>query len=262
MIKLIATDMDGTLLSDKKELNIEIMDIIMKLKEKGITFIVASGRQYLGLSRMFEKVKDDIYFVAENGAFCVHKEKELFSSIMNRQLVKEVLDEIAQCEVEQVTLCSKYCAYTTDPIVVETLRNREHKYEIKLVDSLYHVDDEILKVSVMEVDRDCKVSFNRLRPAFKGRAEVTVSGFVYYDVVNKDVNKGNTIAKIQEQLGISIEETVAFGDNYNDLEMFERAGVSYAMENADDEIKQKADKVLGNNNDDVVIEEIKRLFHL
>ena len=86
MIKLIASDLDGTLLQNNaQELNPEMFDIIWKLKEKGIHFIAASGRQYASMRRLFEPVKDEISYITENGSLCIHKGETLKRDVMERE---------------------------------------------------------------------------------------------------------------------------------------------------------------------------------
>ena len=77
MIKLIATDMDGTLLNSKNEIQDGFYEVFNKLEEKGIIFAAASGRQYYNLLKRFEGIEDKMMFIAENGTFVVYKGIEL-----------------------------------------------------------------------------------------------------------------------------------------------------------------------------------------
>ena len=94
MIKLIASDMDGTLLNSRGELDNEIYDIINRLKELGIIFTAASGRQLESLKKRFLPVDNDIIYLAENGTYVVYKGEEIYSNVMNRNIVEELVDKI------------------------------------------------------------------------------------------------------------------------------------------------------------------------
>ena len=82
MIKLIVSDMDGTLLDENHIINDEFWTLFAKLSEKGIIFVAASGRQYHNLANIFQRIKEDIYIVAENGTYVVHQEQELLMLIL------------------------------------------------------------------------------------------------------------------------------------------------------------------------------------
>lgn len=261
MIKMIASDMDGTLLNDESRLSNEIIELIKELKKRNIVFVAASGRQYIGMTRFFEKVKDDIYFVAENGSFAVHKEKEIYSSVMDLKLIHEVIQEAEKTDQSEILLCGKYYTYTDNPQTKERLQMDTHKYAAKLVKSLYDVEDEIVKVSIMEKNPGKKESYKILYPLFKDKAEIVVSGMLWYDIVNQNVNKGNTIQMIQKSLGITKSETMAFGDNYNDIDMLKAACYSFVMGNAEDGVKKYGKYVIGTNNEGAVAKEIKSVLY-
>ena len=97
MIKLIITDMDGTLLNNHDEIDPEFWDIEKKLSEKGVIFSVASGRPYYNLIKKFEKIKDNLLFICENGSLAIYKGKELFSNpinIENIKMINEICNKI------------------------------------------------------------------------------------------------------------------------------------------------------------------------
>ncbi len=261
MIKLIVSDMDGTLLNDEKVVDREIFEVIPQLKEKNIHFMAASGRQYPSLLTLFQEHKKDVVLIAENGAFVVHDNKELYSSVMEKDLVHYCLEEIGKIEQTEAILCAKYISYTTDPETYRIMSSPKFHYKIKLVDSLYDVKEDIIKVSFVDMAKTgAEVnSFARLLPLVKERAEIAVSGFNCVDIVNKGVSKGTAIEAIQKEWGISTEETMAFGDNYNDVEMLWRAKYSFAMENAEAGVKKHARFIAGSNNEGGVVKEIRKL---
>jgi len=94
MIKLIATDMDGTLLKDNKEIDKEIYKLLPKMKKEGIHFVAASGRQRPSLEKSFEGYLKDVTILAENGAYVVHNGEEIYASVMTRELIDFITTEL------------------------------------------------------------------------------------------------------------------------------------------------------------------------
>lgn len=258
MIKLIASDMDGTLLNDRKELNFEIFDIINDLNKKGIIFAAASGRQLCSLNRFFEPVSDNIIFIAENGTFVSYKGEELYSSTMKKTLVTDILNKCDSIDPEMIILCGKYCAYTDSKDIFKMMSADSFKYNIKMVDSLFDVNDEILKISLADKN-DVNNCIRKVNSLFNDRVDVTLSGYNCVDIMNKGENKGKAIKNIQKKLEVEFNETVVFGDNYNDIEMFEEAYYSFAMEAAVEGVRKRARFIAGDNNNDAVIKKIREL---
>ena len=95
MIKLIASDLDGTLLRNGAQaLSPDVFPLIQKLKEKGIHFIAASGRQYASMWRLFEPVKDEISYITENGSLCIHENQIMKRAFMDRELGLRIMEDI------------------------------------------------------------------------------------------------------------------------------------------------------------------------
>ena len=111
MIKLIASDMDGTLLNDKDEIHEEFYQVFQELKKQNIIFAAASGRQYYNLAKRFEKIKDDMMFIAENGTFVVYKGEELLLNALDKETAIELIKIGRHIKESYVVLCGKKSAY-------------------------------------------------------------------------------------------------------------------------------------------------------
>ncbi len=260
MIRLIATDMDGTLLDSEGRLDSEIYEIIKELKDMGIMFAAASGRQLMSLKRKFEPVDDDIIYIAENGGYAVKNDEELYVNAMDRDVVCEILDTAEEIENVSLFLCGKKYSYTNIPELAEIMRKPVFGYEIKCVDDLKSVDEDIFKIGLFDTVDPRERSLKIMKPKFKGRVHMTLSGYNSLDFLNIDVNKGVALKNIMERYGIKKEEAVAFGDNFNDIEMFDEVGHSYAMLNADEYVRSRAKTVIGTNDENSVIKTIKSII--
>ncbi len=111
MVKFIATDLDGTLLDGERRLPEEIFPLIAKLKELGVLFAPASGRQYANLKKLFEPVADDVLFICENGALIKYRGKTLHCHPIGNRYLKEALDEIRALPHLYPMLCGTEYAY-------------------------------------------------------------------------------------------------------------------------------------------------------
>lgn len=262
MIKFIATDMDGTLLNSKKELSLEFYEIFEELKKRDILFAAASGRQYYTLAKEFEKIKDDMLFIAENGTFVVYKGEELIVNGLDKDLARELIRIGRTIENSNVVLCGKNSAYveSSDSKFLEEVRKYYERCEI--VEDLEKVQDTVLKVTMCDFNGSENNSYKYFE-SYKDRLQVTISGEIWLDITEGGVNKGVAIREIQALLGIGFDETMVFGDYLNDLEMMESAYYSYAMENAHEDLKKVSRFITSKSNDeDGVIYEIKNLIDI
>ena len=248
-VKLIATDMDGTLLNSDHQVSNQFFDLFYELKDLGVSFVAASGRQYYSIINKLETIKQDIYVIAENGALTMQNETELQTTEIDRNTYVELLDITQKLEGSQVILCGRKKGYIEDygQDFLNMFKEYYGRYEV--VENLADVlDDQYLKIAICNL----KGSEKYLYPALKhleNRLKVKVSGEIWLDLSHKDADKGNALQKLQKQLGISKEETMVFGDYNNDLEMMSKATYSYAMENAHPNVKSAANYMTKSNND-------------
>lgn len=246
MIKLIASDLDGTiLLNGAQSVDHSLFKTIHQLSEKGIIFAPASGRQYNSLKMLFEPVEKDLMYIAENGALVMYKNEVVFKKPMDRKLAMDIIEDIYEhcnCEVLVSGLNTAYIK----PKEKEYLHRMTSvvKYKTSVVDSFDDIEEDILKVSVCDISgiQNSKEYFTK---KWSDKVLTAVSGKLYLDFTAIGVNKGTAIKNIQKKLGITPEECMAFGDNYNDIEMLDYVAHSYAMEKAVDEIKTHAKYTTG-----------------
>lgn len=248
-IRLIVSDMDGTLLNSKHEVSPEFVKIFKELQERDIKFAVASGRQYYSLRERMEEVKEDLIYIAENGAIVMYRDEELHMVPMEKDLAHEIIQAVRQLDNKYLVLCGKKQAYIekTDPEFMEPFLNHYEKYEV--VDDLLKVEDDVfLKLTVCDLSGAEENSLPHLKH-FEDRLQVKLSGEIWVDFNAQNAQKGNALKAVQEQLNIKEEETVAFGDYLNDIELFQHSRYSYAMKNAHAEVKAVATHCAGSNDE-------------
>ena len=256
MIKLIATDMDGTFLDDDNQFPKDFYKVFRKLKAKGIIFGAASGRQYYNLVERFHDIKKDMLFIAENGTYVVYKGKELYSHTLKLEEAKKFVEMARTIEGVHIVLCGKKSAYIENSAPDALAEVNKYYAKCELVKDLMLVEDEILKVSLLDFKGAEQNSATFFAP-YKEDYQVTIGGYLWMDIMNAGANKGIAIKKVQELLNINADETMVFGDYLNDLEMMQSAYYSFAMENAHKRIKEIARFETKSNNQSGVIETIK-----
>lgn len=239
MIKLIASDLDGTLLlNGAQELNPGTAKLIHKLKEQGRIFVAASGRQQPNLKRLFGELKEEIAYICENGSLVTYRDKVLAKHIIDRKTGQEILREMMEREGCEPLLSGVDTSYI-QPKSEAYLRHMRDvvKNSVTVVEDILKVEEPYLKISVYE-----KKGINNSEDYWKSRfgdvVTVVTSGNLWLDTIPLGVNKGTAIMELQKEFQISPEETMAFGDHYNDVEMLENVKYSFAMDNAQPGIKE------------------------
>lgn len=259
MIKLIVTDMDGTLLDDQHQLHPHFWEIEERLNQKGIMFSVASGRQFYNLEAKFERIKDRMMFFAENGTYVSHKGKELYVNPIEREAAVNFIEIGRNLPDTQVVLCGKNAAYVESDDA-DFLKDISKFYEkLEVVANLEDVKDILLKVTFCNYKGVEEHTYPHLRQ-FTNTYKVAIAANVFIDITALTANKGNAIKDVQKAMNITPEETLVFGDYLNDLEMMKNAKYSYAMKNAHPEIIEVSKFVTNyTNNENGVLRTIEEL---
>lgn len=257
MIKLIVSDMDGTLLDGEGRLNDEFFSIFKELRKRNIKFVVASGRQYYQLYNLFEPISDELLYIAENGTLVVYKGEELYSNSIDKSFVISFVEDALKIEDIYIVLCGKKSAYinTTNEFFLKEAMKYYHNYQI--VENFNNVKDDILKVAIYDLKGSGVNSRKALCGKWENKLQLVDSTPTWLDIYNIGINKGKAVDMIQRKFGIEKKDTMIFGDFFNDIEMLKEGYHSYAMENSPEEIKRAANFIAKSNEDDGVLQIIK-----
>ncbi len=241
MIKLIASDMDGTLLPEfGVPVDPEVFEIIRTLKKHGITFMAASGRQKPNLEKEFAPVKDEINYLCENGCLLFHDGEMLFKETMPQDTARELLRTILDTPGYQALVSGEETSYilSGDPDYYHHLHD-EVGNDITVVDDLFAIGEPYFKISAHNNDYEKAVQdMTYWQRLFEGELTCVYGGNGYVDFTPHKVSKGVAITKYMEYLGLKRDEVMAFGDNYNDETMLESVDYSFAMARAPREIRE------------------------
>lgn len=239
MIKLIASDLDGTLLlNGAQDLNSKTAGLIQRLTQQGRIFVAASGRQWPNLKRLFAPVRDEIAYICENGALVTYQNEILRKHLMPRDTGREILKAMMEKEGAEALLSGVDTCYIQPKNEAYMIHLRDVvKNDVTVVEDIMKVEEPYLKISVYE-KAGIRNSEEYWKSTFSNRATVVTSGNLWLDTIALGVNKGAAIQDLQKEFGISPDECLAFGDHYNDVEMLENVKYSFAMENAQPEIRE------------------------
>ena len=256
MIKMIVSDMDGSLLDEKNQLPPDFFSVLDQIEKKGIRFVVASGRSYYTLYDNFTPRSDDIYYIADNGTCVVENGEITYKNVMTREDIIRILDVGNKIPGIHMILCGAKSSYVlNDPWMLEMMELYYSKRMI--VKDLSEVKDEIFKIGICGSVEAVQNAHPIFVSMFSKELSVVLSGSVWIDIMNRDASKGKALSRMQEQLGITPKETMAFGDFYNDIEMLQQAHYSFVMENANEDMKQHGKFVAKSNREYGVIQAIK-----
>lgn len=241
MRRLVASDLDGTLLPHgQSHISDTFFEVIDKLSDIGVYFAAASGRQLPSQKMLFERALDKTIFIAENGALVEYKGETLSETTMSPALAREIIADIQRTPGCEPIISTKDTVYISQ-FADDYFRSREKEilYTTTITDDFLSKTDGVLKVTACKyegIGETAAYFYN----SWKRFASVTVSGFLYCDFMAKQVSKGNALGLVMEHLGLKPDECIAFGDNYNDISMLDKAQYTFAMKHADDEVRSHA----------------------
>jgi len=257
-IKLIVTDMDGTFLNSDHEMSPDFAAMYQELKKRDIMFVPASGRQMQGITKYFGDIESEIGFIAENGGYIIYKNQELFADKMENDLVVEIIKAVRKIPNARAVLSAKKKAYyeTDDQKFIEFFSQYYTKNQ-KVEDLTEIIDDSTFKIAIYHPDGSEKNLYPFLKKFEEYNLDIVISGKHWLDVMNKNINKGIALKKLQQSLNILPEQTMAFGDYMNDIEMLKNSKYSYAMANAHPSVKETASYAASSNDNFGVLQIVR-----
>ena len=263
MIKLIASDLDGTLLHNgAQKLTPRAIELIHELTQKGVHFVAASGRQYDNERRLFSEIKDEISYIGENGSICIHQGKVISRGIIADDLACRIIDEVKKSPNFDILISREDACLIEDNHeafvnhIVNVMQNTT-----KIVDDLSKIEGPFLKIAICNMIDDTKVIMQyleHLQEMFGAEIKVVTSGNIWIDFIAPGTNKGAALSNLMKLFHVKPEECMAFGDQYNDLEMLELVGHSYAMSNSAPGVSYYADEVTDSVED--VLEDVLQVL--
>jgi len=261
-VKLLALDLDGTLLNSRHQVSERNIDAINKAQEKGVNIVIATGRTNLGAEDIFHSLGLKEYLIAYNGA--------LIKNMAEDKIIKHIplpLDQSLEI-LKFVEAEDLYVNLYMNSSVYANKKGEEYEYYSRIMNIEPVVLEEDLhqflnrpttKMLIIEKDLK-KVDYilKSLEEDFSDRLNITKSISDCIDVMSKGVSKGSALSDLSRKLNILPEEAAVVGDSNNDIEMMQFAGISGAVANAEIAVKESADYITSSNDQDGVAEFIEK----
>ena len=271
MIKLFASDLDGTLLNVDHKLDEIIIDAIKKINENKKVFCIATGRSmYMEHSDEFRCIDGYNYCISLNGAMITNKQNEvIYKKAIDHDFVMKMLKEFPTVDFECLAIDKMYYRHTKEKefehyneLVKWSKFHQAYKFDRYHEKTVFNFKDEdienveILKVNCRIKDEDLKLKFKQFIDDYSNL--VVDAPFIenFFELTDISVNKGSAIQKLARMLDVEDDEVAVYGDGLNDLVMLQTFKHSYAPSNAKDKVKECANEVIGSYVDYAVTKHI------
>lgn len=268
MYKIIACDLDGTLLDDDKKISDENVRAIKLAMEKGCKFVISSGRSNMSVDHFnkffgFDKIEN--YAIAYNGAYIYRTDTD---EVLVEHLVpsKEAIEAIKLCrkfDIEVMTYRDKLLWYDKDSeyIMMYAERNMVNYKKVENIEDI--AAEPVSKVITIGTNEELKKLERAVESSDLGKRVTTFfSADILYEFNPLNIDKGSGLVDLAKKLNINIEETIAIGDNFNDLSMIQAAGLGVCCANGEEEVKKLSDYVTKNDNNNNAVAEVIYKFIL
>ena len=241
-ISCVVSDIDGTLLpAGQLDLDQRCLDAISGLQNKGILFCLASGRPYQNLYRLLSRDGDlkraeKSAYICQNGTNLYLGRQFLYQQAIPDDIGRGILEEVSQMEeLEILVNCREHCYIHPRTEAFRRDIQDVRRYPALLWEDLSKVPEPYLQISLYRKD-GIKKSAPMIASRWGNKAQVVVSGEHWMDITALGVSKGSCLKELMDRAGFSRSQCMAMGDSFNDIEMLETAGISYAMSWSDPQV--------------------------
>ncbi|MGG7176653.1 Cof-type HAD-IIB family hydrolase [Clostridium paraputrificum] len=265
-MRLIATDLDGTLLQRDSTISTDDLNAIIKAEEQGIKVVVATGRQYTSAKSLLKNCKfEPDYMICDNGStiYSVKDDKKLCSFPLHKDKIIEILNYLNKndyyyslssdtCRVELKNFAEKLKSefernkkripdlnpfHLTSLIDLIDSEGKDRSNDVDCSEDIINLDMNFYNITAISFDPE------RIEQGIEGASKipgisVVSSAYNNFEMLHEHASKGSALEYLANHLGVTLDETMAIGDNFNDLSMLQKATHSVAMGNASDDIKK------------------------
>jgi len=252
-IRVIATDMDGTLLDTKGQLELPRLEKILdKLDQRGIRFVISTGNEIHRMRQLLGHLAERVVLVVANGARIFENNELIQAQTWDDAMVDKALGHFKgrECQDQFVVTAMNGGFVKTGTVFTELDKFMTPEMIEKLYQRTNFVDEfdsnlfgGVLKMSMVVGEERLDSVLQEVNDLFDGRVRAVSSGYGCIDILQDGIHKAWGLVELLKRWNLKPEQIMAFGDSENDIEMLELAGISYAMENAEESVKRVATKV-------------------
>ena len=252
-IRVIATDMDGTLLDPKGQLDLPRLEKILdKLDQCDIRFVIATGNEVHRMRQLLGHLAERVVLVVANGARIFENNELIQAQTWDDAMVDKALAHFKgrECQDQFVVTAMNGGFVKEGTVFTELDKFMTPEMIEKLYQRMNFVDEfdpnlfgGVLKMSMVVGEERLDSVLQEINDLFDGHVRAVSSGYGCIDILQDGIHKAWGLVELLKRWNLKPEQIMAFGDSENDIEMLELAGISYAMENAEEAVKRVATKV-------------------
>lgn len=261
MIKLIITDLDGTFLNSKGSFEKEYYQKIKKIMDiNHIAFAACTGKQSERVEELFNfEDSKDIWILGDSATRIKYNGEYVYESFLPNSLGINIIDKLESIASDHTIIaCTPTSAFIKSTVDKEIMEKLRQSYAVvKVLDDFREIKEDFVKITVFDAKLRCFEHVKQLLE-FKDKAYIVASEAAWIDISNYNVHKGTTVHQLQKILNVTKNETMAFGDGLNDIELMDAATYSFAVRNASDQIKEKAAFITKSNDENGVLQAIEK----
>ena len=252
-IKIVATDMDGTLLDPRGQLDLPRLEKILdKLDHRGVRFVIATGNEVHRMRQLLGHLAERVVLVVANGARIFENNELIQAQTWDDAMVERALAHFKgrECQDQFVVTAMNGGFVKKGTVFTELDKFMTPEMIEKLYQRMNFVDEfdcnlfgGVLKMSMVVGEERSDSVLQEINDLFDGHVRAVSSGYGCIDILQDGIHKAWGLVELLRRWNLKPEQIMAFGDSENDIEMLELAGISYAMENAEEAVKRVATKV-------------------
>ncbi|MEH7388625.1 HAD family hydrolase [Bacillus sp. JJ1521] len=246
MIKLIVSDLDGTLLQEDNTVKPQDVKALNQALLEGLQISIATGRMDTEIKEVLKLIGQNFHRISQNGAFAsTIDERSIFSRTFNQEIAERIYKKVLDRKFVTIV-----CSYDTN----FTHENNEYVEDVQK--RMFHpiiIDPDIglkfstvkpSKISLIGFENDIIDMYEKLSREFNDEIDLFISEKHVLDIMPKQISKGNAIIKLLDELSLKPEEIACIGDSFNDIPMFRLTPYSFVMSSAHDDVKKEAKYVV------------------
>lgn len=260
MIKLLALDIDGTLLKKDYSLSDKVKAAVQKVSKLGVKVVLVTGRMYSATTFIADELGLETPILTYSGALACSKDEVFYEKSIPDALARKVFEELKNFDTQvNLYMGDELYSEAETPVLIEYCEKRKLDYIIKSFDEIPNINANKILAIGKNPDETTKI-LEYLQRKFAGELFVVRSLPTFCEIINKDASKGDAILFLAKKWGIAPDEIMAVGDQDNDIELLKVAGIKVAMGNGTEGLKAIADYIAPSVEEDGLVDVIEKFI--
>ncbi len=241
MVDMILCNLEGIMMSeDTQQIKPEIMELMERLIDKGVMFVIAGNQQHDKMKALFGEIADKISYICENGAITLYKDQIVAKFPIERKLGNQIMADMwdrGRCEIMLTGMQHTYLFPKTKEYVEYVHRDIDPQAQI--IRNVADIQEDFLRISVYNKKGIDEWS-DYITEKWSTYVKPVVGGETWMNLYARGVSKGNALAILQDLFDVPEDKTMCFGNDYSDLSLFKYAYFGYAMSQSETEVRAQA----------------------